>query len=184
MRELALHILDIAQNSVAARAKNIWLTIKENHEGFFVVKIRDDGCGMDEAMVQRVRDPFVTSRKTRKVGLGLPFMDMVTQLCGGRLEINSQVGKGTEVAAYFAADNIDRPPLGDLVETIKVLLFGAPQLDLQLDYTAANGHSFKFSTQEMREILGEACDFTNPEVYGWLESYLHQQLELLESREA
>jgi nitrogen fixation/metabolism regulation signal transduction histidine kinase len=79
MRELALHILDIAQNSVAAGARHIWLTISENEQGYFVFSVRDDGKGMDSEMLQRVRDPFVTSRTTRKVGMGIPFIDMVTQ---------------------------------------------------------------------------------------------------------
>ena len=74
MRELALHILDIAQNSVAAGARHIWLTIRENEQGYFVFSVRDDGKGMDSEMLQRVRDPFVTSRTTRKVGMGIPFI--------------------------------------------------------------------------------------------------------------
>ena len=110
MRELALHILDIAQNSVAAGARHIWLTVSENEQGYFVFSVRDDGKGMDSEMLQRVRDPFVTSRTTRKVGMGIPFIDMVTQQCGGHLELQSAPGKGTELTAYFAADNIDRPP--------------------------------------------------------------------------
>ena len=109
MRELALHILDIAQNSVAAGARHIWLTVSENEQGYFVFSVRDDGKGMDSEMLQRVRDPFVTSRTTRKVGMGIPFIDMVTQQCGGHLELQSAPGKGTELTAYFAADNIDRP---------------------------------------------------------------------------
>ena len=80
MRELALHILDIAQNSVAAGARHIWLTISENEQGYFVFSVRDDGKGMDSEMLQRVRDPFVTSRTTRKVGMGIPFIDMVCLL--------------------------------------------------------------------------------------------------------
>lgn len=184
MRELALHILDLAQNSVTAKAENIWLTIMEDKDGFFVLKLRDDGCGMDEEMVKKVRDPFVTTRKTRKVGMGLPFMDMVTQMCDGHLDIKSELGVGTEVAAYFRADDLDRPPLGDLVESIKVLLAGAPHIDLHLDYVAANGRKLRFTTKDIREILGETCDFTNPRVYSWLEAYLHQQLDSLKEEEA
>lgn len=75
-------------------------------------------------MLQRVRDPFVTSRTTRKVGMGIPFIDMVTQQCGGHLELQSALGKGTELTAYFVADNIDRPPLGDIVSSVQVLLAG------------------------------------------------------------
>ena len=182
MRELALHILDIAQNSIAAKATKIIIEVHENENGFFVFRIKDNGCGMSEEMVRNVRDPFVTTRKTRKVGMGIPFMDMVTEQCGGHLDIFSQVGKGTEVAAYFEADNIDRPPLGNIVESIKVLLVGAPDIDLDFTYTCLGG-AIVFKTEEMREVLGDACDFTNPAVYGWLEDYLTQQLNKVQSRE-
>lgn len=182
MRELALHILDIAQNSIAAKATKLIIEINENEKGFFVFRIKDNGCGMSEEMVRNVRDPFVTIRKTRKVGMGIPFMDMVTQQCGGHLDIISQPGKGTEVAAYFEADNIDRPPLGNIVESIKVLLVGTPDIDLDFTYTCTGG-TMIFKTEEMREILGDACDFTNPAVYSWLEDYLTQQLNEVRSRE-
>lgn len=181
MRELSLHILDIAQNSVAAGAKHIAIEVNENEAGFFVFRVSDDGCGMDAQMLRKVRDPFVTSRKTRKVGLGIPFMDMVTQQCGGRLDIASEPCKGTELAAYFAADNIDRPPLGDLADSIAVLLAGAPQIELRFKYSCAGG-SFIFTTQEVRDILGDACDFANPKIYAWLSQYLGQQLAALQGR--
>lgn len=181
MRELSLHILDIAQNSVAAGAKRIVIEVNENENGFFVFRVSDDGCGMDEQMLRKVRDPFVTSRKTRKVGLGIPFMDMVTQQCGGRLDIVSEPGKGTELAAYFAADNIDRPPLGDLADSIAVLLAGATQMEVEFKYSCAGG-SFTFTTREVRDVLGDACDFANPEIYAWLSQYLEQQLAALQGR--
>lgn len=181
MRELSLHILDIAQNSVAAGAKRIVIEVNENENGFFVFRVSDDGCGMDEQMLRKVRDPFVTSRKTRKVGLGIPFMDMVAQQCGGRLDIVSEPGKGTELAAYFAADNIDRPPLGDLADSIAVLLAGAPQMEVEFKYSCAGG-SFTFTTREVRDVLGDACDFANPEIYAWLSQYLEQQLAALQGR--
>ncbi len=181
MRELSLHILDIAQNSVAAGAKNIGISIDEDENGFFVFRIADDGCGMSEELLQRVRDPFTTTRTTRKVGMGIPFMDMVTQQCGGHLEIKSAPGKGTELAAYFARDNIDRPPLGDIVSSICVLLAGAPQADVLFTYTGAGGQMV-FDTKTIREILGEACDFADPEIYAWLGAYLQQELALVQKR--
>lgn len=182
MRELALHILDLAQNSIRADAKHIIIVINEDDEGFFTFSIADDGCGMSEEMVQRVRDPFVTTRKTRKVGMGIPFIDMVAQQCEGRLEIKSVVGEGTIIKAYFAKDNIDRPPLGNIVESIKVLLVGTPHLDVTFIY--ANGsEQMQFDTQEVRAILGEAADFANPEVYTWLEGYLTQEIARVSGRE-
>ena len=134
MRELSLHILDLAQNSIEAGAHNVTIEINENENGFFVFRISDDGHGMSEEMVQKIRDPFVTTRTTRKVGMGIPFMDMVTKQCGGHLLIQSRKGKGTVVEAAFAKDNIDRPPLGDIVSSIKVLLVGTPYLELKFIY--------------------------------------------------
>lgn len=182
MRELSLHILDLAQNSIGAGAHCITIIIDEDENGFFTFSIEDDGCGMSEAMVQKVRDPFVTTRTTRKVGMGIPFIDMVAQQCGGHLDIKSIEDEGTVIKAYFAKDNIDRPPLGNIVESIKVLLVGAPWLDVIFTYK--NGaKAFTFSTYEVRAALGDAADFTNPEVYAWIEGYLKQEVALVQDKE-
>lgn len=178
MRELSLHILDLAQNSVEAGARNLQIDIDENENGYFTFSISDDGRGMTEEMVKKVRDPFVTTRLTRKVGMGIPFMDMVTSQCGGYFDIKSQPGECTVVKAAFKADNIDRPPLGDIAGSIAVLLAGAPELNLVFNYKAANG-AFCFDTRQVREVLGQDTDFAHPEIYRWTEEYLRQQLDAL-----
>ncbi|PWM79312.1 MAG: ATP-binding protein [Phascolarctobacterium sp.] len=178
MRELSLHILDLAQNSIEAGAHHVQIDINENENGYFTFAIADDGRGMSEEMVKKARDPFVTSRLTRKVGMGIPFMDMVTAQCGGYFDIKSRLGEGTVVKAAFKADNIDRPPLGDIAGSIAVLLAGAPQTDLVFTYSAAGGN-FTFDTQEVRAVLGRETDFAHPEVYRWTEEYLRQQLDAL-----
>ncbi len=175
MRELSLHILDLAQNSLTAGARNLTIAIDEDENGYFVFRIEDDGHGMSEEMLRRVRDPFVTTRRTRKVGMGIPLVDMVTRQCGGRLELSSVQGRGTALAAYFARENIDRPPLGNIAETIKVLLAGAPWLELVFTYRHGAA-MMSFSTKEVRGILGSAADFTAPELYTWLEEYLGQEI--------
>lgn len=182
MRELSLHILDLAQNSIGAGAHSVTIIIDEDEAGFFTFSIEDDGCGMSEEMVKQVRDPFVTTRKTRKVGMGIPFIDMVSQQCGGHLDIKSVEDEGTIIKAYFVKDNIDRPPLGDIVESIKVLLVGAPWLDLIFTYKNKT-KEFTFSTYEVREVLGDTADFTNPEVYAWMEGYLRQELARVQAEE-
>lgn len=178
MRELSLHILDLAQNSIEAGAHHVQIDINENENGYFTFTIADDGRGMSEEMVKKARDPFVTSRLTRKVGMGIPFMDMVTAQCGGYFDIKSRQGEGTVVKAAFKADNIDRPPLGDIAGSLAVFLAGAPQTDLVFTYSAAGG-SFMFDTQEVRTVLGRNTDFAHPEVYRWTEEYLRQQLDAL-----
>ncbi len=178
MRELSLHILDLAQNSIEAGARHLKIDINENENSYFTFAIADDGRGMTEEMVKKVRDPFVTTRLTRKVGMGIPFMDMVTAQCGGYFDIKSKPGEGTVVKAAFKADNIDRPPLGDIAGSIAVLLAGAPQIELVFTYNAAGG-SFVFDTQEVRAVLGNETDFAHPEIYRWTEDYLRQQLNAL-----
>ncbi len=175
MRELSLHILDLAQNSIEAGARNIKIDVNENENGYFTFSISDDGRGMTEEMIKKVRDPFVTTRLTRKVGMGIPFMDMVTAQCGGSFDIKSEPGKGTVVKATFKADNIDRPPLGDIAGSIAVLLAGAPGVGLVFTYSAEGG-KFIFDTQEVLEALGEGAAFAHPEVFRWTEEYLRQQL--------
>jgi anti-sigma regulatory factor (Ser/Thr protein kinase) len=178
MRELSLHILDLAQNSIEAGARNVIIEINENENSFFVFRISDDGHGMSEEMLQKIRDPFVTTRTTRKVGMGIPFMDMVTKQCGGHLRIQSRKGEGTVVEAAFAKDNIDRPPLGDIVSSIKVLLVGTPELELQFIYKIGAA-GFEVDTKTIRSFLGDEADFTRPEVYTWLEEYLKQEISRL-----
>ena len=167
MRELSLHILDLAQNSIEAGAHNVIIEINENENGFFVFRISDDGHGMSEEMVQKIRDPFVTTRTTRKVGMGIPFMDMVTKQCGGHLLIQSRKGKGTVVEAAFAKDNIDRPPL-----------VGTPYLELKFIYKIGTS-GFDIDTRVIRSLLGDEADFTRPEVYTWFEEYLKQEISQL-----
>ncbi|CAK7003021.1 ATP-binding protein [Phascolarctobacterium sp.] len=182
MRELSLHILDLAQNSIEAGARSLVIEVNESENGFFVFRISDDGRGMSQEMVHTIRDPFVTTRTTRKVGMGIPFMDMVTKQCGGHLRIESCKGEGTVVEATFAEDNIDRPPLGDIASSIKVLLVGTPYLELRFIYKiGASG--FELDTKEIRAILGEDADFTRPEVYTWIEDYLKQEILRLRSEQ-
>jgi K+-sensing histidine kinase KdpD len=134
MKELSLNILDLAQNGIKAGAKLIGLEVNEDEAGYFVFRVRDDGCGMTPDMVQKIRDPFFTTRTTRKVGMGVSLVDMLTTQSRRTSGYQICTRSGTLMEAYFAKDNIDRPPLGDLPATMKVLVAGAPKLDFTLSY--------------------------------------------------
>lgn len=175
MKELSLHILDLVQNSLEAGGHCVIVKINEDENGFFVFSVEDDGRGMSEEMVKQVRDPFVTTRLTRKVGLGIPFIDMTTAQSGGELTIESEKGCGTVIRATYLKDHLDRPPLGDIVSTIKVILAGAPELRLMLHYLVGTSE-FIFDSQELRGILGPELDFSNPEISAWLGGYLEQEI--------
>jgi anti-sigma regulatory factor (Ser/Thr protein kinase) len=129
LRELSLHILDIAENSVQAKAKNIKVSVEEDSESDRLrIVIKDNGKGMNPQSVAQVTNPFFTSRTTRKVGLGIPFLKEAAESCNGYLKIESSEGIGTTMEVEFQRSHIDRMPLGDLEGTFLNLLVGYPDI--------------------------------------------------------
>lgn len=176
MQELSMNILDIAQNSVRANATLVEIELaQDTKKDLQTLTIRDNGKGMDETMVQRVTDPFYTTRTTRKVGLGLPFLRMAAQQTGGDLQIQSQVGKGTTVAATFTLSHIDLMPLGDMAGTMQALVQGAPDIDFVFTYTR-DAQSFTFDTREVRRIL-EGVPLSEPAVTVFIGEYIAEHMQ-------
>ena len=102
MPEISLNILDVAENSTRADASLVQITVDVQPDADrLTVIITDDGCGMTKEQVERVTDPFYTSRTTRKVGLGVPFFKFAAESTGGSFSIESEPGKGTTVTAIF-----------------------------------------------------------------------------------
>jgi anti-sigma regulatory factor (Ser/Thr protein kinase) len=176
MRELSLHILDLVQNSIEAGATSVSLEIVEDtaDKDVLIIRVHDNGCGMNESIAQRALDPFVTTRTTRKVGMGLPLIDMSTRMCDGYLKINSVPGMGTTVEAVYKHSHLDRPPLGIIVVTIKSIIVANPQLDFHYLH-CVNKHQFTISNAEIMEILGD-IPLSHPDVLVWLDEYLSQNL--------
>ena len=176
MKELSLHLLDVAKNSVTAGARHVEITLTEDSEGWLTIAIIDDGRGMTPEFLAQVTDPFTTTRTTRKVGLGLPLDRMAAEQTGGSLEIRSEVGKGTAVTARFLLRHLDCPPVGDLAGTVALLIQGSPDMELTYRHTTPNGTA-ELSTAEMREILGGGVSLAEPEVFAWIQDYLTEQEE-------
>ncbi len=175
MKELSLNILDIAQNSVKARATCIGIEINEDAE-MLSFAITDDGCGMDAEFLANVTNPFTTTRKTRRVGLGLPFLKMEAEMTGGRFEISSRSEKeyrdhGTRVFASFNKNSIDFIPLGDIIGTVCTLIHGADGIDFEFSHRS-DTLDVTLSTKEMREMLGYDIPLSSPEVIAWVRDYL------------
>jgi anti-sigma regulatory factor (Ser/Thr protein kinase) len=155
MLELALHILDIAENSVRAGAKTVFIDVAEDRmKDRLRIEIRDDGCGMDEATVRRAMDPFYTSKKVRRVGLGLPMLAEAAERAGGNFAIESHEGLGTRVAVEFRISHIDRQPLGDLKGAIMALIAGNAGVDFVYRHEC-DGNSFTLDTREIRNEIGD-----------------------------
>ena len=133
MPEIALNILDVAENPVRAGAKVVTITVEIDEAADTLgVTIADDGCGMSEEQTAHVTDPFFTTRTTRTVGLGVPFFKQAAELSGGSFSIVSRLGEGTAVHAVFGLRSIDRMPLGDVSGVIHDLVTFHPECLLHL----------------------------------------------------
>lgn len=174
MQEISLDILDIAQNSISACATLIEITVDENSkDDTLTVAISDNGLGMTSEQLKAVTDPFYTTRKTRKVGLGVPFFKMAAEMSGGNFKISSEVGKGTKVCGIFGLSNIDRMPLGNINETISALIYCNPDIDFVYK-RSRNGKSFTLDTQEIRKKLGEDIPINVNEVSVFIKEFLRE----------
>lgn len=171
MRELSLNILDVAQNSITAGASLIIVEVNENTvDRTLLIGIYDNGKGMSEKQVRSVIDPFFTTRTTRKVGMGIPLFKMAAEQTGGRLEIKSELGIGTEVRAYFKTDSVDFTPLGDVPSTIQMLITMNTDRDFVYKLTV-NGKEFIADTREIKAILGDV-PLDTYEVSQWLKDFI------------
>jgi hypothetical protein len=180
LQDLSLHILDIVENSLMAGACRIEIRVGEDLEkDRLTIEIVDDGCGMDEGMMARVLDPFFTTRKTRRVGLGLPFLKEACRESNGELSLQSQPGKGTTVRATFQHSHIDRKPLGDIGETLIALIAGHPGVDLLYEHRK-NRASFVLDTREIKKGLG-SVPLNNSQVLSALRDHIRSGLQELES---
>lgn len=179
MKELALHILDLVQNSITAAANLVEIEINENIEDdILTIILKDNGYGMDNEEAQRVKDPFVTSRTTRKVGLGIPLMLAACQRCEGDLVIKSQKNVGTKLIATFKYSHIDRAPIGNITETMVSLILGAGNVDFLYTHKI-NKEEFCFDTREIRQTLGEEVPLSEPSVLDWIKGYIDEGLSNL-----
>lgn len=173
MQELSLHILDIAQNSIAAGATLTRISVREDTDARTLeIRIEDNGKGMTPEQLLAVADPFYTTRTTRRVGLGVPLLKMAAEMTGGAFSIDSEPGKGTVTRALFCTDHIDCMPLGDLEETFFALIVLNPGLDFvcthQIDREIA-----ELDTRSFREILGDT-PLNDPEIVPFVRAYLRE----------
>lgn len=173
LREIALHLLDIAENSIAAGARNIEITVEEDLQNDRLMSVvQDDGCGMDEQLIARVTDPFVTSRTTRKVGLGIPLFKAAAEACNGGLDIISVPGQGTCLKVALQRSHIDRMPLGDIAATMLTLVIGYPQIHWVFRYRTDNAE-FTFDDEPIkRELAG--VSLTEPSILAFIREALQE----------
>ena len=176
MKEIALHLLDIVQNSVRAGAAHVGIGFSLSADGLLTMTVEDDGCGMSREFLEQVRSPFVTTRTTRRIGLGIPLLMQNAMLSGGAVDIESEEGRGTKLTATFRTDSIDCLPLGDLASTMASIIMGspdAPEFSLRCDSPAG---AMSFSTEEIRPLL-EGVSLAEPDVVQWIQESIREEIE-------
>jgi len=154
MEDLSLHILDIAENSIEAQAKRIDIRIEENPRlDRMILVLSDDGRGMDKKLRARALDPFVTTKTVRRIGLGLSLLAQAAKAAGGKLTLRSRPGQGTKVRATFELSHVDRKPLGNIAQTLAMLIVAHPDLDIRYSHKSGK-KTYIFDTQDLRSQLG------------------------------
>ena len=175
MEDLSLHILDIVENAIRAQAQHVRISVREDiKQDVLSIEIEDDGAGMTEDFKRRALDPFTTTKKTSRIGLGLPLFEQAAKMCEGEFSINSEKGAGTKVHATFRYSHIDRKPMGKMSQTLLTLIAGNPAVDFSYTHVRENT-TVHFDTQEWKREL-DGVPINNPEVLRLIKKELAESL--------
>lgn len=176
MKELALHILDIAENSLRAGASFLAIAIERDLQAdTLTITIADNGCGMTPAELARAADPFYSTKEKRRTGLGIALMAQAAERAGGSFIMESQPGKGTQSKAVFQNSHIDRQPLGNLAATITALVLAEPKINLQL-CCSCGPRQYCLDTRELREQL-DGLPLNHIEVLSFLRDTITKSID-------
>lgn len=174
MQDLSLHLMDIVQNSLKAGADLIRIEVRADTTiNILSITIEDNGHGMSSAMVEAVTDPFVTTRTTRSIGLGIPLLKEHCELTGGKLMLESEEGKGTCLIASFGLYSIDRMPLGDISDTMTALVLSDPKVDYVVSFVCED-NEYELDWRDIRNQLAEV-PLNEPAVLEWIRENLAEK---------
>lgn len=181
MKELSLHILDIAQNSISAGANLVTIEIKESiSNDSLEISVIDNGCGMSEEFAKNVTDPFTTTRTTRKVGMGIPLFKLAAVQAGGDLSLETKQGEGTKITAVMQHGHIDRSPIGDMAETMVNLVSMNDKIDFVYRHCTDDGEHV-LDTRQIREIMQDV-PLSNMSVLAWIRDYVNEGLNEINAK--
>jgi anti-sigma regulatory factor (Ser/Thr protein kinase) len=152
MDDLSLYLQDIIQNSIAAKSSKIECIINEDQQ--MTITIIDNGCGMTHEELEKALTPFYTTRTTRKVGLGLPMIQMLTEQTEGKFEIQSEKNEGTRLDIHLNHHHIDMPPIGNLGEMVYMVSIHQDVEEFIFTYRYQQ-LEYQFVLSEMKELLGQ-----------------------------
>lgn len=175
MKTIALHIMDILQNSIKVKAARVELDVFEDkHADQLILTFRDNGPGMSKEMLEKITNPFFTTRTERRVGLGLPLLKQNAEMTGGSLRIESELGVGTVVTSVFGLSHIDRPPMGDIAGVVVLTVAANPDIEFVFLYKVDDG-SYLFDTREVKLAL-DGLPINNPQVMEFMKDMIIENI--------
>jgi hypothetical protein len=131
LREIALHVLDLIENSIRAGAAVISVAVEEEPgQDSLQVSVEDDGPGLGVAEETAV-DPFFTTKEGKKTGLGLSLLKFRAEQAGGWFRVEKSPLGGLAVRASMPMSHVDRSPLGDLAATLASVVCTNPDIELR-----------------------------------------------------
>jgi NADH:ubiquinone oxidoreductase subunit E len=136
VHDLSLYLLEALENSVRAGATRIDISLHVDLSSDELrITVDDNGRGLT-ATPRQTLDPFYTTKRGKKVGLGLSLFRADAQAAGGDLKIGRSINlKGTLLNARMRWSHVDRPPLGDMAVTIVVAAATNPGINFTVSLT-------------------------------------------------
>jgi anti-sigma regulatory factor (Ser/Thr protein kinase) len=153
LRELALHILDLIENALNAGATVVSVEISLQPEWDLMrVTLEDNGPGLG-VPAEQAMDPFYTTKKGKKTGLGLSMFRFRIEQAGGEIALERSPLGGLAVLASMSLAHVDRNPLGDLASTLSSVVAANPQLELRCRLKMGEREQVIASSDVARELV-------------------------------
>ena len=154
MRELALHILDLIENSIAAGATVVSVEIVEDPERDVMrIAVEDDGPGLS-VPPEQATNPFYTTKTSKKMGLGLSLFRFRIEQAGGELTLERSRLGGLAVRATLRLGHVDRSPLGDVASTLSSVVATNPEVELRCRMEVGGREQVVLSREVSEELTG------------------------------
>ena len=183
IREVFINIINNALDAMPEGGKIAFCT--RNNEGNVFISISDTGKGMTEEVRKEVFDPFFTTRRPMGTGLGLSMAYKTVMMHGGRISVESEVGKGSTFTLQFplttktvdvpSKENIPEPLTKDLSLNILVVDDEEAICKIMDSVLSEQGHKVKtvnngteaidLSKNEHFDLV--LCDLVMPKVSGY-----------------
>ena len=175
MKSLDLHIIDITHNSIRAGATQITIEMEDSEaRDLLSIKIVDNGCGMPQEMIDAINSRFYSSRKERKIGMGIALLKFHSELCGGQFWLKSKQGEGTEIYASYQRSHVDLQPKGDLSGCFANFICQFQDINFIIRYITDDDR-FELSTAEVKEVF-EGINLNDYEIIHSLKELIHENI--------